>query len=70
MNNKNQIKKEKKLGKPIIPTFFRYFRINEINVNITYWQGENSFMNTWNLKIKIPAFIRNWKFETFDEMRH
>jgi len=27
-------------------------------------------MNTWNLRIKIPAFIRNWKFETFDEMRH
>ncbi|CDW78547.1 UNKNOWN [Stylonychia lemnae] len=50
------------------PIFFRYMRMNEINVSITYFQNKNSFFNTKNLKIKMAPFIRHGKFVTFKKI--
>jgi hypothetical protein len=50
------------------PVYFRYFRINEIGVSLTYKHGENSMLNTKNLRIIIKPFIKHGKFITFQKM--
>ena len=50
---------------PQYPIFFRYMRMNEIGVSITYYHNKNSFFNSKDLKIKIIPFIRHGKFVTF-----
>jgi hypothetical protein len=49
------------------PIFFRYTRMNEIIVSITYFHKKNSFFNSKDLKIKITPFIRHGKFVNFQE---
>jgi len=36
----------KKLTPQEFPVFFKYFRMNEISVTITYFHEKNSFLNT------------------------
>jgi hypothetical protein len=50
------------------PVYFRYFRINEIAVALTYKHKESSLLNTKNLRIIIKPFIKHGKFVTFAKM--
>lgn len=50
------------------PVFFRYFRINEIGVEVTYKHKESSMLNTKNLRITVKPFIRHSNFMTFPKM--
>ena len=50
------------------PVYFRYFRINEIGVSLTYKHSESSMLNTKNLRIIIKPFIKHSKFVTFQKM--
>ena len=50
------------------PIFFRYTRMNEIIVSITYFHKKNSFFNSKDLKIKITPFIRHGKFVNFERL--
>ncbi len=62
----NVVKTEQ--AKAEIPIFFRYTRMNEIIVSITYFHKKNSFFNSKDLKIKISPFIRHGKFVTFKRL--
>lgn len=44
------------------PMYFRYFRINEIGVALTYKHSENSLLNTKNLRITIKPFLKHCKY--------
>jgi len=55
-------------AKAEIPIFFRYTRMNEIIVSITYFHKKNSFFNSKDLKIKISPFIRHGKFVNFKRL--
>lgn len=50
------------------PVFFRYFRINEIGVALTYKHSDSSMLNTKNLRITIKPFIKHCKFVNFQKM--
>jgi hypothetical protein len=50
------------------PIFFRYIRMNEIIVSITYFHKKNSFFISKDLKIKITPFIRHGKFVNFERL--
>ena len=50
------------------PVYFRYFRINEIGVSLTYKHSESSMLNTKNLRIVIKPFIKHSRFVTFQKM--
>ena len=50
------------------PIFFRYTRMNDIIVSITYFHKKNSFFNSKDLKIKITPFIRHGKFVNFKRL--
>jgi hypothetical protein len=47
---------------PQFPVFFKYFRMNEIQMNITYFHEKNSFLNSKDLWIKLAPFISHYKF--------
>ena len=55
-------------SKTEFPIFFRYTRMNEIIVSITYFHKKNSFFNSKDLKIKITPFIRHGKFVNFKRL--
>jgi hypothetical protein len=50
---------------PEFPIFFRYMRMNDFNVSMTYYHNKSSFLNTKDLKLRIAPFIRHGKFVTF-----
>jgi hypothetical protein len=50
------------------PIFFRYTRINEVVVSITYFHKKNSFFNSKDLKLKLIPFIRHGKFVNFKRL--
>ena len=50
------------------PVFFKYFRMNEINMSITYFHEKNSFLNSKDLNIKLSAFTTHYQFMAFKEM--
>lgn len=55
-------------AKSEFPIFFRYTRMNEVMVSITYFHKKNSFFNTKDLKIKLTPFIRHGKFVNFKRL--
>jgi hypothetical protein len=50
------------------PVYFKYFRINEIGVSLTYKHSDSSMLNTKNLRIIIKPFIKQGKFVSFQKM--
>ena len=62
----NVVKTEQ--AKQEFPIFFRYTRMNEIMVSITYFHEKNSFFNSKDLKIKLTPFIKHQKFNTFKRL--
>ena len=62
----------KKKTNPVInevfPVFFKYFRMNEIQMTITYFHDKNSFLNSKELKVKLTPFISHYKFLPFKKM--
>lgn len=50
------------------PIYFRYTRMNEVMVSITYFHQKNSFFNSKDLKIKLTPFIRHGKFINFKRL--
>ena len=48
--------------------FFKYFRMNEISVTITYFHDKNSFLNSKELRVKLKPFISHYKFLPFKKM--
>ncbi len=62
----NVVKTEQ--AKQEFPIFFRYTRMNEIMVSITYFHKKNSFFNSKDLKIKLTPFIRHQKFNTYKRL--
>lgn len=65
---RNYKKKDKNDQTVRYPVFFRYFRINEIGVSLTYKHSNNSWLNTKNLRIVIKPFIKHCKFITLQKM--
>ena len=47
------------------PNFFRYMRINEIQVQISYYHAPTHIANIKNFQLKMPAFISHGTFTTF-----
>ena len=49
------------------PSFFRYFRINEIKVEIIYFHKKDHLMNIKSkpIKLKMPPYISHGTFSTF-----
>ena len=64
-NYKSKNKDEQNIRHPV---YFRYFRINEIGVSLTYKHSESSWLNTKNLRIIIKPFIKHGKFITMAKM--
>ena len=62
------IKKTKSDESTVYPVYFRYLRINEIGVSLTYKHSDGSMLNTKNLRIIIKPFIKHSKFVTFQRM--
>ena len=52
----------------VFPVFFKYFRMNEINMNITYFHEKSSFLNSKDLQIKLSPFISHYQFMPFQAM--
>lgn len=50
------------------PVFFKYFRMNEISMNITYFHEERSLLNSKDLTIKLAPYISHYKFLPFKRM--
>lgn len=50
------------------PVFFKYFRMNEISMTITYYHEKNSFLNSKDLRVKLAPFISHYKFLPFKKM--
>lgn len=50
------------------PVFFKYFRMNEIQMSITYYHEKNSFLNSKDLTVKLTPFISHYKFVPFRKM--
>lgn len=50
------------------PVFFKYFRMNEIIMNITYFHEERSLLNSKDLTIKLAPYISHYKFVPFKRM--
>ena len=50
------------------PVFFKYFRMNEISMSITYFHEERSLLNSKDLTIKLAPFISHYKFLPFKRM--
>ena len=50
------------------PVFFKYFRMNEIQMSITYHHEKNSFLNSKDLTVKLTPFISHYKFVPFRKM--
>jgi hypothetical protein len=50
------------------PVFFKYFRMNEISMTITYYHEKNSFLNSKDLRVKLAPFISHYKFLPFKRM--
>ena len=48
--------------------FFKYFRMNEISMTITYYHEKNSFLNSKDLKVKLAPFISHNKFLPLKKM--
>jgi len=67
MRGKN-VQPIKKLVAQDFPVFFKYFRMNEINMTITYYHEKNSFLNTQDLRIRLKPFISHYKFLPFKKM--
>jgi hypothetical protein len=57
-NIKLKVDKEEKVRHPM---YFRYFRINEIGVALTYKHSDSSLLNTKNLRITIKPFLKHCK---------
>lgn len=51
-----------------LPVFFKYFRMNEISMNITYFHEERSLLNSKDLTIKLAPYISHYKFLPFKRM--
>ena len=64
-NYKSKTKDDQNIRHPV---YFRYFRINEIGVSLTYKHSESSWLNTKNLRIVIKPFIKHGKFITMAKM--
>ena len=62
------IKKKQSDDTTAFPIYFRYFRINEIGVSLTYKHSDNSMLNTKNLRIIIKPFIKHSKFVPIAKM--
>lgn len=45
--------------------FFKYFRMNEVDMTITYFHEKNSFLNSKELNIKLSPFIQHYNFMPF-----
>ena len=63
-----QQKKLKKISVQEFPIFFKYCRMNEISMTITYFHENNSFLNSKELKIKLKPFISHYKFLPLKKM--
>lgn len=50
------------------PVFFKYFRMNEISMKITYHHEQNSFLNLRDQQVKLCPFISHYKFLPFKQM--
>ena len=48
-----------------VPIFFRYMRMNEISMTITYFHKNKSWMNAKEMKVNLAPFIRHGKFNRF-----
>lgn len=57
-----------KINSAVFPVFFKYFRMNEINVTITYFHEKNSFLNSKDLHVKLAPFVSHYKFIPFKKM--
>lgn len=57
-----QKKNIKKISVQEFPIFFKYCRMNEISMTITYFHENNSFLNSKELKVKLKPFISHYKF--------
>ena len=64
-NYKSKTKDDQNIRHPV---YFRYFRINEIGVSLTYKHSESSWLNTKNLRIVIKPSIKHGKFMTMTKM--
>jgi len=42
--------------------FLKIFKMNEINVTITYFHEKNSFLNSRDLRFKLAPFMSRCKF--------
>jgi hypothetical protein len=40
--------------------FFKYFRMNEINMKVTYFHEKSSFLNSKDLEVKLSPFISHY----------
>ena len=61
----NQLKPQisgSKITQELEPVFFKYFRMNEIQMKIDYFHDKNSFLNSKDLRIKLTPFISHYKF--------
>jgi len=49
------------------PVFFRYMRMNEVSVNITYYHKKSHLLNIKEFKLKLPPLISHGTFLTYRE---
>lgn len=49
-------------------SFFRYLRINEIQVQITYIHSKKSTLNVHNMNLRLQPFIIHGKFQTMQQV--
>ena len=49
-------------------SFFRYLRINEIRVNLTYIHSKSSRLNVSNMDVRLAPFIKHGKFQTLQQV--